>query len=212
MLFDQATRELPNPTISPFELTHPVDGEALDLLAVFGRSAPLEVDLGCGDGALLTHLAAQYPERNFLGIEQMAGRVRSACKKIARHELTNARILRAELAYAVEQLLPPESVSTFYLMFPDPWPKRRHHRKRIVTERWLQSIARTLTVEGGFRIATDHEDYFQWMQRVVMQSAHFELEEWLNLEPLPISTFEARYVEQQLTIHRLSLRKVSPGK
>lgn len=211
MPLNPVTKELPTEPGAKIELVAS-DGEARDLLAAFGRVAPLEVDLGCGDGTFLTQLAAQHPERNFLGIEQMAGRVRSACKKITRDELTNARILRSELAHAVEQLLPPESVSTFYLLFPDPWPKRRHHRKRVVTEAWLRSIARALTADGVFRIATDHEDYFTWMRRQILQSTALTISPSSSSDPLPMTTFESRFVEAGVTIHRLSLRKVSPAR
>jgi len=209
MPLNQAVKEPPTASGAKIELAASA-GEALDLLATFGRVAPLEVDLGSGDGTFLTQLAAQQPERNFLGIEQMAGRVRGSCKKVTRDELTNVRILRSELAYAVEHLFPPDSVSTFYLLFPDPWPKRRHHRKRIVTEHWLRSISRALTLNGIFRIATDHEDYFTWMQRRVQESGALEMVPSSPWESLPMTTFESRFLEQGVTIHRLSLRKVSP--
>src|SRR5438105_2896780 len=93
----------------------------LDLPAIYGRNAPLEVDLGCGDGAFLVALAEGNPERNFLGIERLAGRTSSARKKIARLGLTNARVLRSETSYVVRHLLPPDSAAVFHLLFPDPW-------------------------------------------------------------------------------------------
>jgi len=209
---NQATEESLTASRSEIELAEPRDGSALDFPAAFGRPAPLEVDLGCGDGTFLEQLAAQYPDRNFLGIEQMAGRVRSAGKKITRGNLTNMRILRSELAYAVQQLLPPASVSAFYLMFPDPWPKRRHHRKRIVTEPWLHSISRALIADGVFRIATDHEDYFASMRQIILRSTALELMAASPSESLPVTTFESRFLEQGVIIHRLSLRKVSPAR
>ena len=113
--------------------------QVLDLKSVFPRCAPIEVDLGCGDGSFLVALAKQNPQRNFLGLERLLGRVRSACRKIACGNLGNARVLRIESSYAVEYLLPPNSVSVFYLLFPDPWPKRRHQRRRLVTEEFLES-------------------------------------------------------------------------
>jgi tRNA (guanine-N7-)-methyltransferase len=76
--------------------------EPLDLRSIFGRRAPVEVDLGCGDGTFLAALAAENPDTDFLGIERLLGRVRSACRKIERNGLTNARILRFEISYAVE--------------------------------------------------------------------------------------------------------------
>ena len=103
----------------------------LDLQKIFERNAPLHVDLGCGDGLFLCGLAQRMPDKNFLGIERLLNRVRTSARKVAR--LDNVRLLRMESSYAVRYLLPAESVERFYLLFPDPWPKRRHHRRRIVT-------------------------------------------------------------------------------
>src|SRR5256885_7481320 len=100
--------------------------EPLNFSEIFPRSAPIEIDLGCGDGAFLTAVAHSHPEHNFLGIERLLGRVGKVCRNVAREDLKNARVVRFEAAYAVEHLIPPESVTAFHLLFPDPWPKRRH--------------------------------------------------------------------------------------
>jgi tRNA (guanine-N7-)-methyltransferase len=101
--------------------------DRLDIEKVFGRSAPLQVDLGCGDGSFLCALAQRNPDQNFLGIERLLGRIRSAARKAAM--VGNVRLLRMESSYAVRYLLPAGLVETFYLLFPDPWPKRRHWRR-----------------------------------------------------------------------------------
>ncbi|HEY6071789.1 MAG TPA: tRNA (guanosine(46)-N7)-methyltransferase TrmB [Chthoniobacterales bacterium] len=181
----------------------------LDLLAVFGRAAPLQVDLGCGDGSFLCELAQQSPEKNFLGIDKMAGRVNKTCRKAS--ILENVRVLNVEIAYAVRYLLPTESVEKFYLLFPDPWPKRRHHRRRVVTEDFLQSIHRALVSGGFFHIATDQLDYFDHIQRHLdrFKRSNFEMIEEDKCD-LPLTKFERRFRDQGLPIYRLSLRKVSP--
>src|SRR5262245_58581700 len=99
----------------------------LNLGITFGRPAPLDVDLGCGDGSFLCELAQRNPDRNFLGIDKLAGRVANSCRRAA--ALENVRILNVEISYAVRYFLPKGAVETFYLFFPDPWPKRRHHRR-----------------------------------------------------------------------------------
>ena len=178
----------------------------LDLEAIYGRSAPIEVDLGCGDGSFLVEIAAANPARDFLGIERLLGRVRRAHRKITQRELTNARVLRVETSYAVRRMLPPGSVAFFHLMFPDPWPKRRHWRRRVVTEYFFASIYRALAPHGLLRIATDQIVYFQEIERLAGQSTQFVI----SSDPEPYrapSTFEKRFSQSE--IYRLVLRKVS---
>jgi tRNA (guanine-N7-)-methyltransferase len=183
--------------------------QLLNLKSVFSRTAPLAVDLGCGDGSFLVELAKQNPQRNFLGIERLLGRVRSACRKIARENLSNACVLRIESSYAVAHLLPADSVSFFCLLFPDPWPKRRHQRRRIVTKEFLDAIHRALVPGGSFVIATDEREYFEEIQRKSGEMPNFVMESIGDLN-LPATTFEKHFLERGIEIHRLVLRKVSP--
>lgn len=179
----------------------------LDLVAIFGRAAPLHVDLGCGDGSFLCELARQNPGRNFLGIDKLAGRVAKACRKSA--QLENVRVLNIESSYAVRYLLPGNSVEMFYLFFPDPWPKRRHYRRRIVNSDFLDSICRALQVDGVFRIAMDQRDYFERVLRLVQGDSRFAIEDTKDVD-LPSTKFERRFVEAGAVIYRLALRKISP--
>src|ERR1700746_2385731 len=95
----------------------------LDLMRLFGRSAPLQVDLGCGDGSFLCEIARQFPKKNFLGIERLTKRVEKV--RLKAEKIENVRVLRADTLFAVRYLLPQSSVEAFYLLFPDPCPKRR---------------------------------------------------------------------------------------
>jgi tRNA (guanine-N7-)-methyltransferase len=183
--------------------------ERLDLPAVYGRVAPLEVDLGCGDGSFLVALARENPNHDFLGIERLLGRVRSACRRIERAGLTNARVTRFEISYAVEHLLPPPSVTAFYLLFPDPWPKRRHAPRRLVTQEFLASLHRALVPNGSVRIATDETGYFRQITRLAAESPLFAVMPNPS-QNVATTRFERRFREQGLPIHRLELRKVSP--
>jgi tRNA (guanine-N7-)-methyltransferase len=186
----------------------------LDLLKIFGRSAPLQVDLGCGDGSFLCELAARCPNKNFLGIERLAGRVAKAGRKGA--GLDNVRVLHAETSYAVQCLLPEHSVETFYLSFPDPWPKRRHHRRRIFTAEFLNSVHAALEGDGFLRIATDHRDYFQLIERLSRDHPLFAIANGsvcpgtCSTADFPSTKFERKFREQGMPIYRLALRKVSP--
>lgn len=180
----------------------------LDLEAIYGRRAPLEVDLGCGDGSFLAAAAAANPARNFLGMERLPGRVRSACRKIEHETVTNARVLHCEIAYAVSELLLPDSVSVFHLMFPDPWPKRRHASRRILTESFFVLLARALTQEGLVRIATDETEYFREAERLATRSSQFVVIREQEAA-IALSTFEKQFRQEGRQIHRVVLRKVS---
>jgi tRNA (guanine-N7-)-methyltransferase len=179
---------------------------SLDLPQLFARTAPVHVDLGCGDGSFLRALAAQQPNANFLGIERLLHRVRSSDRKA--RELDNVQIVRAETMFVLRHLLSPNSVEAFYLLFPDPWPKRRHHRRRLVTTGFLEAIAACLTTGGSLFIATDHDDYFAAICRAVSKATEFAIadSDW-NLPP---TTFEKNFVAAGTGIHRLEFRKVSP--
>ena len=138
----------------------------------------LEVDLGCGDGSFLMDMAEQFPERDFLGVERLLGRVRKVCKKVTRRNLANARVLRLENRYAVEWLLPAASVSRLHLLCPDPWPKLRHHRRRLVQLDLLEAIYKVLVPGGEFLFMTDHQEYFEWAMAKVADFGKFELLTW----------------------------------
>ena len=178
----------------------------LDLPKIFNRVAPLEVDLGCGDGSFLTDLAERSPRRDFIGIERLFGRVRSACSKAARRKLTNVRVLRIENSYAVEYLFPRNSVAVFHLLFPDPWPKRRHHRRRVVTAEFLRASHRALVRHGEFRIATDQLDYFEQIRRRTSAAGFDELAD-NHWDSMRVTTFEENFRRQNTPVFRLSLRK-----
>ncbi len=184
----------------------------LDFGKIFGRVAPLEVDLGCGDGTFLAALAAQDPERVFIGVERLAGRWRAATRKVGDSGLTNARILRMEILHALQHLFPRESVSVLHLLFPDPWPKRRHHARRIFSEEFLRAAARALVPNGELRVATDHADYFREMERIARSVPELFAREEIVSGAQPSTTFEGRFREGGAAIHRLSLRKISSGR
>jgi tRNA (guanine-N7-)-methyltransferase len=179
----------------------------LDLEKIFGRVAPLHIDLGCGEGSFICALAQGAPDKNFLGIERLLGRIRSAARKTT--NIGNVRLLRMESSYAVRYLLPSGSVEKFYLLFPDPWPKRRHWGRRIVTGDFLRAINHALVGNGTLRIATDYPDYFEKIQETARANPHFAVVEPAAVD-LPLTKFEAKFRAQGAPIHGLELRKVSP--
>lgn len=191
-----------SPIIEPGSLI-----DRLDLEKIFGRNVPLHVDLGCGDGSFICALAQRLPEKNFLGIERLLGRIASAARKAA--AVANVRLLRMENSYAVRYLLPAGSVETFYLLFPDPWPKRRHWRRRSVTGEFLGAISQALAENGRLLIATDHLDYFEKIEEIARVNPDFTVVDFADGD-LPRTKFERQFRAQGAAIHWLELRKVSP--
>jgi tRNA (guanine-N7-)-methyltransferase len=181
----------------------------VDLVQLFGRNAPVHVDLGCGDGSFLCEMAQQFPKSNFLGIERLTKRVKKVRRKAEKIE--NVRVLRADTLFAVRYLLPESSVETFYLLFPDPWPKRRHQFRRIFTRDFLDAIAAALEKHGVLRIATDHLDYFFQIERLSRAHLQFQVVPQLSNDAvLPVTRFERTFRGQGVPIYRLTLRKTSP--
>jgi tRNA (guanine-N7-)-methyltransferase len=181
----------------------------LDVAELFGRSARLHVDLGCGDGSFLCAMAQQFPKRNFLGIERLTKRVEKVRHKADKIE--NVRVLRADTLFAVRYLLPESSVETFYLLFPDPWPKRRHQFRRIFTRDFLDAIAVALERHGVLRVMTDQPDYFHQIERLSRAHVQFQTvpqspEDFV----FPVTKFERKFRDRGVPIYRLTLRKVSP--
>ena len=191
------------------ELVSELQVAHLDVAELFGRSAPLHVDLGCGDGSFLCGMAQQFPKRNFLGIERLTKRIEKVRRRAEKIE--NVRVLRADTLFAVRYLLPRSSVEAFYLFFPDPWPKRRHQFRRIFTRDFLDAIAVALERHGVLCIATDQLDYFHQIERLSRAHPQFQV---VTPAPddavLPVTKFERKFREEGAPIYRLALRKTSP--
>jgi len=145
--------------------------ERLDLAQLFSKKGPLEVELGSGDGSFLVAYAKQNPERNFLGVERLLGRIRKTARKSVRAGLMNLRCIRIESAYLLEFLLPRNSVSALHIYFPDPWPKRKHHRHRLINERFPALASQALVPAGRIYLRTDHPEYHAQMLEVFRPSA-----------------------------------------
>ena len=150
----------------------------IDPTSFFGRKAPLEVDLGCGDGRFVLAMAEHYPERNFLAVERLLGRVRKVCRGAERENLENLRVLRLESLYTLEWLLPENSVDRLHLLCPDPWPKAKHHRRRLFQGPFLKAVVRVLKPGGELLFKTDHDEYFEWSLEQLADFNGLERLEW----------------------------------
>lgn len=178
----------------------------ISLESIFNRVAPLEIDLGCGKGRFLSVHASRYPEINFIGIERKQKRVEKVDKKLQRLKLDNVRLIRIEAEYFIENMLPDNCLTTLYIYFPDPWPKRKHQRRRIFSPDFMNTLTRILTRQGIVHLATDHDDYFEQMKKVVAGDDRFtETTPYVPGEE-ERSEFETTFLKLGKQANRLSFR------
>lgn len=143
------------------------DGSPLDLDALFGRTAPRVVEIGFGNGENLLALAARHPEKDFLGVEVHGAGVGRVLAAAHEQDLTNVRVVRHDAVEVFEQGLGAASVDEVLIFFPDPWPKARHHRRRLVQPDVVRLIVAALKPSGVLRLATDWEPYAEHMIEVL---------------------------------------------
>ena len=148
--------------------------EPLDLAELFSARQALEVELGCGDASFLAEYARRHPETNFLGVERLLGRIKKLNRKGRLAGLTNLRGVRIESAYFLQYLLPPQCAVALHIYFPDPWPKKKHHRHRLINTAFPALARRVLAPGGVVYLRTDDQDYFTQMTEVFGAAAEFE--------------------------------------
>lgn len=151
--------------------------QRIDPAAIFPKTQPLEVELGCGDASFLVEYAARKPNHNFIGVERLLGRIAKLERKGRTAGLENLRGVRIESAYFLQWLLPPRSAAALHIYFPDPWPKKKHHRRRLINQDFPRLARNALTSSGRVFLRTDDPDYFAQMQSVFGACEHFREEQ-----------------------------------
>jgi tRNA (guanine-N7-)-methyltransferase len=165
-VFSETFRILPDDCLRPLPLERWFPAGA-------AQPRPLEVDVGCGKGRFLLARAASHADVDFLGIDRMIGRLHKIDRKAVRRELKNIRWLRLDAYYAVAYMVPANSVTTYYIFFPDPWPKKRHREHRLFNAAFLDALFRTLKAGGKVHFATDHLPYFDDVVAVIKADRRF---------------------------------------
>lgn len=180
--------------------------DPVPLATLFPRSEqPVEIDVGSGKGRFILSRAPRNPDINYLGIDRMLRRIRKTARKAERAGLDNIRFLRLDAYYTVTYLIPPRSVQTYYVLFPDPWPKKKHWKNRLMNPLFLDAVSRTLIENGSLHFATDHAPYFEEVAELISQDSRFcPQATWIPLEE-ETTDFELMFRDQK-PIHRLSLR------
>jgi tRNA (guanine-N7-)-methyltransferase len=189
-----------------------IDGE-ISFFDIFGRKNAVHIEIGSGKGTFLVNQAAVFPQINFLGIEWANKYYKYAVDRIGRKALGNVRIIRTEAASFIAKHIGSRTVECFHIYFPDPWPKKRHHKRRFVCEENVVQLIRCLKKNGLINIATDHAEYFQWMQQVFegftekLLPVEFVKPAGANVNELAGTNYERKYLKRKKAIYTLALRR-----
>lgn len=149
----------------------PYAPQTLDLAAVFGRDAPTVLEIGFGMGETTAAIAATRPDVNFLGVEVFAAGIGALCKRIEEQALSNIRIIQHDAVEVVRDMLSPGVLAGVHIYFPDPWPKARHHKRRLVAQPFMNLLASRLGTGAYLHCATDWQHYAEQMLQVLSQEA-----------------------------------------
>ena len=137
-------------------------GDAI-LNEVFSTAQPLYLEIGSGKGEFISRYPTMYPEHNFLGIEMSEKRIKNCLRKLNPERNPNVRLLRRYVDSSIQDWFLPHSIHGVFIQHPDPWPKRRHHRRRLIQQDFLNALAEILNPAAQVQISTDHLDYAQWI-------------------------------------------------
>jgi tRNA (guanine-N7-)-methyltransferase len=186
-------------------------GEGFDPAALFGREAPLEVEIGSGRARFLVAAARDNPAHDFLGLERALSYYRVCRERVARAGLANARVLRADGRMFAESLK-PGSIRAFHVYFPDPWPKKKQRKRRLLDAVTLDLLGDRLEPGGTLRVATDYAGYGRVIRSLLETVSALETLAWDALPAPPPSSFEVKYQAEGRPIWRfLCVKRVIPG-
>lgn len=150
----------------------PGDDE-LDITRIFGRHAPTVLEIGFGNGESLATVAAAHPGNNYIGIEVHRPGVGGLLRRLVRDGIDNVRVICADAVTVLRDNLPDASLEAVCLFFPDPWPKKKHHKRRLVQPDFVARVRSKLRIGGRFHLATDWRDYAEHMMAVLSQAEGF---------------------------------------
>lgn len=179
----------------PGEVELPVGG------SLFGREAPLLFEVGFGNGWFLEHLGSRHPDFNVLGAETSTSSVHRAYRRLLKAGLENVRMFHGDAVFASRYLLAPNSLAGVYVNFPDPWPRRKHRAKRLLSSAYFELLHSRLGKDGFVALTTDHEGYFQYARGEAATSGLFDEEVAEPPEPMLATRYARKWLGQEKTIY-----------
>ena len=188
----------------------------IDFDVLFGRSAPVEMEVGSGKGTFILEEARAFPDKNFFGIEWANKYYKLAVDRMGRWEMPNVRMMRTDAADFIAEHICDASIGVFHLYFPDPWPKKRHNKRRFFCDENLAQLLRILKPNGIINIATDHADYFEQMTQVAERAIGLEVVKEIDfIRPAGArddetvgTNFERKYLKEGRKTNTLALQKL----
>ena len=177
---------------------------------IFGNENPVELDVGCGRGRFMIEAAQALPDRNFIGIDVSYKSLRLARERIEKRGLPNAKAACIDADSFLRDRAAPGCFAAAYVLFPDPWPKTRHHKRRVVSPAFASALRRALAEDGSLDVATDLADYFDEMLECLESSGCFEAVWEGPYDPSSFfaSNYAAKYLEQGRAMHHARLRRL----
>lgn len=196
---------------SPVFVPEDILTDGFDLRGLFAAVRPLVLEIGCGIGDFIVELARQRPECNYLAIDIYNQGCLKTCRRVEAAGLTNVRVLRLEARYLLERFLPAASLAAVYINCPDPWPKKRHRRRRLVNSEFLTNLLFYLQPAGDFYFSSDVLDYAAEVALLLPKISgwrNFLAEPYTQQIPdYPASKYMRRFLAQDLPIHFIHYRK-----
>lgn len=192
---------------------------SIDWSSVFGNTHPVELEIGTGRGRFLMLAAHAHPEVNYIGVEYAKRYLADAIDRIGKRGARNVRLVHAEALTFLRQRVADRTMTALHVYFPDPWPKKRHNKRRLFRPEVLVELARVTAPGGTLRIATDHPDYAAWIERELTMQTAFERLSIAEDDPfwdLPgmgphteegVTNFQIKYQREGRPIHRFWLAR-----
>jgi len=184
----------------------------IDWPRLFGNHNPVEVEIGTGKGTFLTNAARANPQTNYLGIEWANKYYKYAADRARRWDLSNIRMIRYDAKDFIIRHTPAQSIQTLHIYFPDPWPKKRHHKRRLFEPNFVAAAVKALIPTGHLHVVTDHKEYFDIIEPLLARCGRFQLSDFAPRDTAELgewvgTNFERKYLAQGRTIYSRTAQK-----